>query len=81
MVNLSTLFGPKPAVGTFPHVQDVDTIYHRQGCRHFCLGDFAHLGSRYEACQDWEERTPGPIYLDFSLSGAGEKGMLAEPSI
>ncbi|ERE77158.1 leucine-rich repeat-containing protein 16C-like protein [Cricetulus griseus] len=25
---------------------DVDTIYHRQGCRHFCLGDFAHLGSR-----------------------------------
>ncbi|KAM7332539.1 hypothetical protein ACRRTK_009247 [Alexandromys fortis] len=35
-----------PAVGTFPHFQDVDTIYHRQGCRHFCLGDFAHLGSR-----------------------------------
>ncbi|XP_060248050.1 capping protein, Arp2/3 and myosin-I linker protein 2 isoform X4 [Meriones unguiculatus] len=25
---------------------DVDTIYHRQGCRHFCLGDFSHLGSR-----------------------------------
>ncbi|XP_059120106.1 capping protein, Arp2/3 and myosin-I linker protein 2 isoform X1 [Peromyscus eremicus] len=28
---------------------DVDTIYHRQGCRHFCLGDFAHLGSRDQA--------------------------------
>ncbi|XP_027622820.1 capping protein, Arp2/3 and myosin-I linker protein 2 [Tupaia chinensis] len=25
---------------------DVDTIYHRQGCRHFSLGDFSHLGSR-----------------------------------
>lgn len=25
---------------------DVDTIYHRQSCRHFCLGDFSHLGSR-----------------------------------
>uniref|UniRef100_A0A8C4M6N9 Capping protein regulator and myosin 1 linker 2 n=1 Tax=Equus asinus asinus TaxID=83772 RepID=A0A8C4M6N9_EQUAS len=25
---------------------DVDTIYHRQGCRHFSLGDFGHLGSR-----------------------------------
>ncbi|XP_029422277.1 capping protein, Arp2/3 and myosin-I linker protein 2 isoform X1 [Nannospalax galili] len=25
---------------------DVDTIYHRQGSRHFCLGDFSHLGSR-----------------------------------
>ncbi|XP_006530961.1 capping protein, Arp2/3 and myosin-I linker protein 2 isoform X6 [Mus musculus] len=25
---------------------DVDTIYHRQGCRHFCLGDFSHFGSR-----------------------------------
>ncbi|MBZ3891002.1 Leucine-rich repeat-containing protein 16C [Sciurus carolinensis] len=25
---------------------DVDTIYHRQGCRHFNLGDFSHLGSR-----------------------------------
>ncbi|XP_052022070.1 capping protein, Arp2/3 and myosin-I linker protein 2 isoform X4 [Apodemus sylvaticus] len=25
---------------------DVDTIYSRQGCRHFCLGDFSHLGSR-----------------------------------
>ncbi|XP_055476964.1 capping protein, Arp2/3 and myosin-I linker protein 2 [Psammomys obesus] len=25
---------------------DVDTIYHRQGCRHFRLGDFSHLGSR-----------------------------------
>ncbi|XP_076771894.1 capping protein, Arp2/3 and myosin-I linker protein 2 isoform X3 [Arvicanthis niloticus] len=25
---------------------DVDTIYSRQGCRHFCLGDFRHLGSR-----------------------------------
>ncbi|XP_037371809.1 capping protein, Arp2/3 and myosin-I linker protein 2 [Talpa occidentalis] len=25
---------------------DVDTIYHRQGCRHFCLGDFSHLSSR-----------------------------------
>ncbi|XP_069860875.1 capping protein, Arp2/3 and myosin-I linker protein 2 isoform X1 [Dipodomys merriami] len=25
---------------------DIDTIYHRQGCRHFCLGDFSHLGSR-----------------------------------
>lgn len=24
----------------------MDTIYHRQGCRHFCLGDFSHLGSR-----------------------------------
>ncbi|ERE77161.1 leucine-rich repeat-containing protein 16C-like protein [Cricetulus griseus] len=35
-----------PAVDTFLHIQDVDTIYHRQGCRHFCLGDFAHLGSR-----------------------------------
>ncbi|XP_017168230.1 capping protein, Arp2/3 and myosin-I linker protein 2 isoform X4 [Mus musculus] len=27
-------------------VRDVDTIYHRQGCRHFCLGDFSHFGSR-----------------------------------
>ncbi|XP_023379313.1 capping protein, Arp2/3 and myosin-I linker protein 2 isoform X1 [Pteropus vampyrus] len=27
-------------------VRDVDTIYHRQGCRHFSLGDFSHLGSR-----------------------------------
>ncbi|XP_054235622.1 capping protein, Arp2/3 and myosin-I linker protein 2 isoform X2 [Homo sapiens] len=25
---------------------DMDTIYHRQGCRHFSLGDFSHLGSR-----------------------------------
>ncbi|XP_044903191.1 capping protein, Arp2/3 and myosin-I linker protein 2 isoform X5 [Felis catus] len=25
---------------------DVDTIYHHQGCRHFSLGDFSHLGSR-----------------------------------
>ncbi|XP_058135822.1 capping protein, Arp2/3 and myosin-I linker protein 2 isoform X2 [Dasypus novemcinctus] len=25
---------------------DVDTIYHRQGCRQFSLGDFSHLGSR-----------------------------------
>ncbi|XP_036897385.1 capping protein, Arp2/3 and myosin-I linker protein 2 isoform X3 [Sturnira hondurensis] len=25
---------------------DVDTVYHRQGCRHFSLGDFSHLGSR-----------------------------------
>ncbi|XP_077743360.1 capping protein, Arp2/3 and myosin-I linker protein 2 isoform X7 [Canis aureus] len=25
---------------------DVDTIYHRQGCRHFSLCDFSHLGSR-----------------------------------
>ncbi|XP_045149848.1 capping protein, Arp2/3 and myosin-I linker protein 2 [Echinops telfairi] len=25
---------------------DVDTIYHRQGCRHFKLGDFSHLCSR-----------------------------------
>ncbi|KAM5208190.1 capping protein, Arp2/3 and myosin-I linker protein 2 isoform 3-T3 [Hipposideros larvatus] len=25
---------------------DVDTIYHRQSCRHFSLGDFSHLGSR-----------------------------------
>ncbi|XP_023582539.1 capping protein, Arp2/3 and myosin-I linker protein 2 [Trichechus manatus latirostris] len=25
---------------------DVDTIYHGQGCRHFSLGDFSHLGSR-----------------------------------
>ncbi|XP_013359406.1 PREDICTED: leucine-rich repeat-containing protein 16C isoform X3 [Chinchilla lanigera] len=25
---------------------DVDTIYHRQGCRQFNLGDFSHLGSR-----------------------------------
>ncbi|XP_051024723.1 capping protein, Arp2/3 and myosin-I linker protein 2 [Acomys russatus] len=25
---------------------DVNTIYHRQGCRHFCLGDFSHLSSR-----------------------------------
>ncbi|KAM6223510.1 capping protein, Arp2/3 and myosin-I linker protein 2 isoform 2-T2 [Rhynchocyon petersi] len=25
---------------------DVDTIYHRQGCRHFSLGDFSHLCSR-----------------------------------
>uniref|UniRef100_A0A2K5E7M3 Capping protein, Arp2/3 and myosin-I linker protein 2 n=1 Tax=Aotus nancymaae TaxID=37293 RepID=A0A2K5E7M3_AOTNA len=25
---------------------DVDTIYHRQGCRHFSLGDFSHLSSR-----------------------------------
>ncbi|KAM6176792.1 capping protein, Arp2/3 and myosin-I linker protein 2 isoform 2-T2 [Erethizon dorsatum] len=25
---------------------DVDTIYHRQGCRQFNLGDFCHLGSR-----------------------------------
>ncbi|XP_060041290.1 capping protein, Arp2/3 and myosin-I linker protein 2 isoform X3 [Erinaceus europaeus] len=25
---------------------DVNTIYHRQGCRHFNLGDFSHLGSR-----------------------------------
>ncbi|KAG8521792.1 Capping protein, Arp2/3 and myosin-I linker protein 2, partial [Galemys pyrenaicus] len=30
----------------FLPVQDVDTIYHRQGCRHFSLGDFSHLGSR-----------------------------------
>lgn len=78
MLNPSTLCGPKPIVDTFLHVQDVDTIYHRQGCRHFCLGDFAHLGSRYEACQDWEERTLGPIFLDFSLS---VEGMLAGPSI
>ncbi|XP_012666569.1 capping protein, Arp2/3 and myosin-I linker protein 2 [Otolemur garnettii] len=28
---------------------DVDTIYHRQGCRHFSLGDFSHLGSRDQA--------------------------------
>lgn len=39
----------------FP-VQDVDTIYHRQGCRHFSLGDFSHLGSRCVAYQDWEGR-------------------------
>ncbi|XP_021112501.1 LOW QUALITY PROTEIN: capping protein, Arp2/3 and myosin-I linker protein 2 [Heterocephalus glaber] len=25
---------------------EVDTIYHRQGCRQFSLGDFSHLGSR-----------------------------------
>ncbi|XP_047567725.1 capping protein, Arp2/3 and myosin-I linker protein 2 isoform X1 [Lutra lutra] len=25
---------------------DVDTIYHRQGCRNFSLCDFSHLGSR-----------------------------------
>ncbi|XP_008063964.1 capping protein, Arp2/3 and myosin-I linker protein 2 [Carlito syrichta] len=25
---------------------DVNTIYHHQGCRHFSLGDFSHLGSR-----------------------------------
>ncbi|KAM7059063.1 capping protein, Arp2/3 and myosin-I linker protein 2 isoform 3-T3 [Molossus nigricans] len=25
---------------------DVDTIYHRQGCHHFSLGDFSHLSSR-----------------------------------
>ncbi|KAM4833946.1 capping protein, Arp2/3 and myosin-I linker protein 2 isoform 4-T4 [Thomomys bottae] len=25
---------------------DIDTVYHHQGCRHFCLGDFSHLGSR-----------------------------------
>ncbi|XP_073736216.1 capping protein, Arp2/3 and myosin-I linker protein 2 isoform X2 [Callorhinus ursinus] len=25
---------------------DVDTIYHRLGCRHFSLCDFSHLGSR-----------------------------------
>ena len=30
----------------FLPTQDVDTIYHRQGCRHFSLGDFSHLGSR-----------------------------------
>ncbi|XP_047384878.1 capping protein, Arp2/3 and myosin-I linker protein 2 isoform X2 [Sciurus carolinensis] len=30
----------------FLSIQDVDTIYHRQGCRHFNLGDFSHLGSR-----------------------------------
>lgn len=47
--------GPKPAGDTF-FLQDVDTIYHRQGCRHFSLGDFSHLGSRCVACQDWEGR-------------------------
>ncbi|XP_006860307.1 PREDICTED: leucine-rich repeat-containing protein 16C [Chrysochloris asiatica] len=25
---------------------DVDTVYHRQNCRHFSLGDFSHLCSR-----------------------------------
>ncbi|XP_055992655.1 capping protein, Arp2/3 and myosin-I linker protein 2 [Sorex fumeus] len=25
---------------------DVDTVYHRQGCRHFNLGDLSHLGNR-----------------------------------
>ncbi|XP_007938451.1 capping protein, Arp2/3 and myosin-I linker protein 2 [Orycteropus afer afer] len=25
---------------------DVDAVYHRQGCRHFSLGDFSHLSSR-----------------------------------
>lgn len=56
----------------------MDTIYSRQGCRHFCLGDFSHLGSRYEACQGWEERTPASTFLDFSFA---VEGMLAEPYV
>lgn len=52
----SLLLVPQASQRHFLPVQDVDTVYHRQGCRHFSLGDFSHLGSRCVACQDWEGR-------------------------
>lgn len=61
----------------FLPIQDVDTIYHRQGCRQFNLGDFSHLGSRCETYQDWEgKRSPGPY---FWTSVSLWRGCLAWP--